>query len=651
MITLINSESKLKGVNKIVFGETTLTKYNEDKLVNTDLIEYGFSALIEKIKYNNNRLLDFFDDTVFDLFDQNPKELSKLENNYIFPTVSNKEDTTNSLNYFYVATIQKKTLIVFNVPENIDKVYVYGENEGETPDITLEFGPVVENPLTYEEALQSDEVTSEKTIFMTLTLSEEDPTYNSVNVTYYIWKNSINSNRNKNKYSLRNDEFFSSIYSSSIISDSSQFRIDDSTGTLLCSNAEDSIISTTPILSLKKEQWGNNNVYNPKISYKLGDIVEFGRYKDNYEDIKPYKYISLCNNNINNTPCFSSKWILEDKFSDYLMTKINIIIYPEEAASITPEGSINISKDSDLLNFQVNYKPGYKLDIDSESGYASVSFVDDPENNITDNITGVITNAYCSLSVDKAGIDKVLSKKQIIFKFKHTEYSLRFNTYVNSVLENIRKRVEISQDSGNTWTIVNGNQSGSSYDGINVDSNTLIKVTLLDISSENYLKVNQPIIASGVLGEDKMSNKAIELKQTEDTLSYYFIDSPSFVERTTYTINVSSILHETRVIGDLKYLEVEKIFIETQHNKSFKVRFYKAKNYKHELLATPRVNVLDESGNIIATLTKTVVFNDENIVLTDTNKFTYTQDRSNNIYTLEVEKAEKNYVIQLICKL
>ena len=650
MITLINSESKLKGVNKIVFGKTTLTKYNENKLVNTDLIEYGFSALIEKIKYNNNRLLDFFDNTVFDLFNQNPKELSKLEDNYIFPTISNQEDNNIPLlNYFYIATVQKKSLIVFDVPENIDKVYIYGKLDSQVPDITLEFGPVIENPLTYEEAVQSDEVTSKKTIFMTLSLSESDPTYNSINATYYIWKNSNNSNRNKNKYSLRNDEYFGTRFSASILSkNSDKYIVDRSTGTLLYSTASEDLVEETPILNLKKLQWEGNKTYNPKISYNIGDIVEFGRYKNDLEEIKPYRYISLSNNNINNTPCFSSKWILEEKFSDYLMTKINIITYPEDSASITPEGSININKDSDSLNFQIDYKPGYKLDTESDTGYVFVNFDEEPESDITDNVTGIISKGHCDLTVDKPAISKILSNKQIIFKFRHTEYSLHFNTYINSILENVSKRVEISSDGGSTWVVVSGNSSGSDYGNINIDSNTLIRVTFLNISAENFLKIDKPITASGVLGESENSSKEIELKETDDHL-YYFIDNPSFVEKTTYSIKISSILHGIRVTGDLKYFEVERIFIEEQHDKPFKIRFYKAKNYKPNFMITPKVTVIDESG-VVATLSKAKSATNENVIITPTNKFTYSVDDVEGIYTLDVDKADKDYLIQISCK-
>ena len=66
-------------------------------------------------------------------------------------------------------------------------------------------------------------------------------------------------------------------------------------------------------------------------------------------------------------------------------------------------------------------------------------------------------------------------------------------------------------------------------------------------------------------------------------------------------------------------------------------------------MITPKVTVIDENG-VVATLSKAKSATNENIVITPTNKFTYSVDDVEGIYTLDVEKADKDYLIQISCK-
>ena len=292
MITRINNGDvdNFNGINSIVFYEDNsvkkiLHKYSDNKIIDSDFIEYGITELIKKSKFNSDELINYLDEESKEIIGDNPDDLSKIEDNYFLPTNSNSRSSTDpTYGYFGSKTIQKNVLIVVKVPENVDFVCLRSEigleldNTGDKDNYTIQM------------ELTPDEIPFNKVIFITLTLETYDTP--KLNLTYNIWRDDNNANQNKPKYSLRNDEFFSTLNNINLIEEKdNRILFDKSSGSIL---GYEEVVENTPILNKRINRWRNNKKYNPKTVYKLGDIVEFGRDEEN----KPYEYISLRNNNI-----------------------------------------------------------------------------------------------------------------------------------------------------------------------------------------------------------------------------------------------------------------------------------------------------------------------------------------------------------------
>lgn len=574
MITRINNSDveNFNGINSIVFYEDNsvkkiLHKYSDNKIIDSDFIEYGITELIKKSKFNSDELINYLDEESKEIIGNNPDDLSKIEDNYFLPTNSNSASSTDPIyGYFGSKTIQKNVLIVVKVPENIDFVCLRSEiglkldNTGDKDNYTIQL------------ELTPDEIPFNKVIFITLTLE----TYNTpkLNLTYNIWRDDNNANQNKPKYSLRNDEFFSTLNNINLIEEKdNRILFDKSSGSIL---SYEEVVENTPILNKKINRWKNNKKYNPKTVYKLGDVVEFGRDEEN----KPYEYISLRNNNVGNTPCFSSKWILSNKFNDYLTTKVNINVDPEGAANIEPNGFFSLAKDATECKFQLTCNPGYVIDYDNLAFIGNTNISNQSTSQGNEHTSEVIFTTSKDDTDSNGWRQKLLKERTITFKLRGRDYTI----YISDV--RWISKIEYSEDGGDNWTMVElNNQTWSEYLSGNQNKftfsnlkggNILIRITYQPGFS-SYDELIKPVIASGKLENGSEGSKTIQI--INENGSYYFIDKLSFIDRTNYQVSITKVKHQVHITGGLKYLEIDKIFIEETHGNPFTFRFYKDTNY------------------------------------------------------------------------
>lgn len=540
--------TSVKGINTItLYSSTTspivLRKYSEDKIIDSDFIEYGISGIIDKLKFNNDELINYFDNDFKELVGNNVDDFYKVENNYFLPTLSqeNNDIITSSTKYFGSQTQQKQVLIVFEAGENVDKANL---SEKETVDSVNDYNI----QLQFEE----EEITSKKVVFVSLTLETYPLT--AINVSYNIWRGDINSFRNKYKHSLRNDEFFGTKNNIKVVGKKDNMLFDESNGVLVGYDKES---ITTPILNRKINKWKNKlNIFNKKIVYKLGDRVQYG------DQI----YSSLCDNNIGNLPPFSSKWIIEDNFKNYLTTKVNIVTDPLNSGETNPSGFISLSKKTNSYTFKITNNPGFELSAsDTKTG----------EEALTDYTTAKKVGEE-SWEVTVTGTEAwrdILNNRDIKFHFNPVPYNI---TVLDNLPNGIIREVK-----------VNGEIQNISQPISEVIANSPVQVKYSGLRNENY-EIVDSIIASGIDKEGNQGSKTIQIQKDSDG-NYFFEDNISFIRKTTYKVNIEKILHTMRVVGDLKYLEVERIFIETRHGDNFNVRFYKATNYKSEFRTHPKV--------------------------------------------------------------
>ena len=564
---IIFGENNVRGINFISLYTSNnqlskeLKKYSDDKIIDSDFIEYGITSIIEKFKFNDDELINYYEDSVLDEIGTSVESLDKIENNYFLPTVTTSgiHSPHPTKGYFGSKAMQKQVLIVFEADEDIkfaNLQYKPSEEEDPITAIKLEF--------------EGDEINSRKVLFISLTL--ETYPQSTINISYSIWKDDKNGNRDKHLYSLRNDEFFSTNNKLKIIEENDDMLFDSSTNVLVGYNKEN---ISTPLLDKKKAKWESfRDVYNPKLRYDIGEVVRYG--EDNY--------ISLCENNLGNTPPLSRKWMLEDNFSKYLTTKVNIFIDPLDSGEVRPSGFISLNKNTSIYTFELDNLPGYDLETEgvdflytTDSNNVEISLVGNSLVESTDGHHEVTIQGDYN---DQNVWDLILNNRNITFKFTAIPYTLVFNDSIPSGINRI--------------VTVNDVVVSSTTDITGITSKTPIKVTYNNLQ-QNHYEIVDPVVASGILGDGSSSSKSI-LIQKDDNNNYFFEDTISFIGKTIYKVNISKEICTTRVTGDLKYLEVEKIFLEVGYGDNFVVRYYKAANYKSEFKADPDILLIKDDG-------------------------------------------------------
>ena len=572
---IIFGESNVRGVNFISLYSANnqlvkeLRKYSEDKIINSDFIEYGITTIIDKLKFNSNELINYFDDSVLQEIGTNIENLDKVENNYFLPTITanGSHTQTPQLGYFSSKTMQKQVLIVFEAGEGVkfaNLQYKPAEDSDPITAIKLEF--------------DEDEISSRKVLFISLTLETYPQTV--INISYNLWKEDKNANRNKNIFSLRNDEFFSTNSNLKVVEEDGDNIFFDTSSDVLVGYNKESI--PTPLLNKRKNKWElYKNIYNPKIRYNIGNVVTYNG--DNY--------VSLCDNNLGNTPQLSRKWILESAFSNYLTTKVNIFIDPINSAEVQPSGFISLNKDTEIYTFELNNLPGFDLKTEGVD-YLYTTKPDNTKISLVGNSTVKTTEGHHEVTIqgkyegssnafNGENVWKyILNNRNITFKFTAIPYTFVINDSLPSGVERI---VKINDVVVSTLTNIMG-----------ITAKTPIKVIYNNLQQRHY-EIKDPIVASGILGDGSPSSKLIQISKDNDG-NYFFEDTVSFTGKTFYKVNIAKEICTGRVTGDLKYLEVEKIFLETGYGDTFTVRYYKAANYHSEFKTDPDILLIKSDG-------------------------------------------------------
>jgi hypothetical protein len=120
----------------------------------------------------------------------------------------------------------------------------------------------------------------------------------------------------------------------------------------------------------------------------------------------------------------------------------------------------------------------------------------------------------------------------------------------------------------------NGINSVLSNRGIIIEDEYLITV------SNDSFTINE--LMNGFIGHLKNLNiLTIEEinEEVQMTKIMEFIDKLSFIDRTNYQVSITKVKHQVHITGGLKYLEIDKIFIEETHGNPFTFQFYKDTNY------------------------------------------------------------------------
>lgn len=404
---------------------------NSSLLYDRDFSEYNFLYEITKDKFNDDFLVNYLGEKTLSLIGKNSNSLEKIESN-IFPTLS-RENWIDNDKYFGTTLISNQIFALFKAGIGIKRLELYegvidrNNTKGKskfidtdslssleieqtaTPNFILILGESSETDevsnLVVEKELQ-DEISGEKMIWMLISNNSE---VEKVNLSYKSWVDSINPNRNMNKYLIRNDEYWSTKDSVGIvetIQDLPEILIDTNSGTLLGNEK----IDESKLLILKnKKTWieqfkGSNKYLNyfPYTTYKIGDKVILG----------DKVWESVANNNFNNNPVLSSKWILSEYLNINKPIRVVVSITPENGGTCNPIGIISIPTTKTAVNFRIYPKPGYKLNEDIPCLLDEKNLIPlPPSNNFSYNVPNDLVTVI--------NWEEILTTNHLIFNLKY----------------------------------------------------------------------------------------------------------------------------------------------------------------------------------------------------------------------------------------
>ena len=278
-----------KTYSKVLFRSSSSLLYN------MNFSEYDFSYNIEKNKFNDKFLINNIGNKTIELFNESTNTLEKLEK-IIFPTLGN-EEWQNSNKYFGTTLINNQIFALLFAEAGISKIelykdfikkntdYVYDKQNVKeynfididtlvssnitpiaTPYFTIILGQTddnTDNNTILEKELE-DEISDEKAVWMLISSNNK---VKEVNLSYKSWIDSINPNRNMNKYLIRNDEYWSTKNHVNIVNkvDHINIFVDSTSNTLLGNTKVDD--SKLLILNKKKSRvnlFRNNNLDYPE---------------------------------------------------------------------------------------------------------------------------------------------------------------------------------------------------------------------------------------------------------------------------------------------------------------------------------------------------------------------------------------------------
>jgi hypothetical protein len=338
------------------------------------------------------------------------------------------------------------------------------------PSLSVYFGPeymwsccdssmYMTNPSTWDNGFRylpiskkylrgMDEITSEKILWMVITDSGQ---LFDINLSYNSWStDKINPERNKWKYSLRNDEFWSTKDNMPLLKEKSGIILDGRSDTILSTQT----VNSHPILSRKMRKFDLNYYESDKVYYKGDRIRYLGKLWEALVDVpinitpeegnywkvveqfySPYctyrlgervlfngrVWESLTDLNLGNRPDYSRQWILSDSTTNFFTNRVNIIINPSGAGRITPGGQVRIDEELPSKSFSVFESLGYTLESADKVCSSEIGTYLDNVNITTSNIsTEGGTMDKKEVTVSNNSWDSIISTGKLIFNFKST---------------------------------------------------------------------------------------------------------------------------------------------------------------------------------------------------------------------------------------
>ncbi len=556
-----------KTYSKVLFRSSSSSLYN------MSFSEYDFSYNIEKDKFNDKFLINNIGNKTLNLFNESSNTLEKLEK-IIFPTLGN-EDWEENNKYFGTTLINNQVFALFFAEAGISKIelykdfikkntnYIYDrENKSEynfidietlkslnltstsIPYFTIFLGETdeedIENNLVLKKELE-DEVNCEKAVWMLISSNDK---VKEVNLSYKSWIDSINPNRNTNKYLVRNDEYWSTKNHVEIVNklDNIDIYVDSTSDTLL----GNSKINDEKLLILNKKKSRVNLFKNKRSDYP--DFYKYATYKKG--DRVYYSgelYESLSNNNFNELPIISTKWVLANVLSTIKSIRVIVSVYPQVGGISDPIGVISIPSIDSHTSFHIKPYPGYILNEKMPCLTSTNPLVPLPSGgvydyNVPENI--IIVSNW----------EKVLETNQLFFNFKFIGTKINLFAEIDNSIVEYKNWISVFNEN-NFYIerlIVDEGDNQTIYDNPTIDGNSSLVIKTgkraeIIIPELTLYSISEVLMEYDNPGDNQLSIIYPYSKNTENTI---VLDKAVFT-----TANMILKLEKKKVIASIVQYE------------------------------------------------------------------------------------------------
>lgn len=644
---------------------------NNELLSNNDFNQYNFSYYIDKYKFKDGLMINLLDDESRNIIsdDKDSVVLTEIEDKLCPSAID--DNSVPEFDYFGSSIFGKQRffsidlkkevykielyedviLTNHNLENNETKFYEYGifdyikDNSlsySETPAIIVTLGPDKSLTANNSEDWYYNGDTKEETTVSLGPVSyrklEEEILFNKtlniylpnafelvgktppVNITLESWNaDNKNPNRNSHKHILRNNEFYSLLNNIKPIKPSNYNLRYDVNSMTLVSNSELIPKDNCPILK-NKEKSITNNLWNPRVRYKLGDIVTF----DNLS------LMSLVDNNINNNPLLSSCWEECDNLTNYFTSRLNVYFNKSEYSGIgiiKPGNSVILTESTDYLEVNVVPSIGFSIDINSISIY--------PEYNGSDEISRNNGEYYYYTTQDlghlfvfkDSQLDLLREIDYLYIKCEPKTYLVNFMVFVDSK-DKYSWSDWVKDNDSVALNIKDKEALNTSKDSIEVKTRDYLEN--IQLVGSNYSMVGIKTDSGKIILAENNIVKSIQVLPTQIEDAVSIINYTILVESPEFYL----------VVEEFSGFIVENTYQKIKSGSKGSIRFYENdpsfKKFSKVIITTTK----EESKSIELTVDNSNSSEFGGVVLS--------LNEDNGIYTLDFEKITTNLNIRLL---
>lgn len=485
---------------------------------------------------------------------------------------------TNTLDYLNVKTTNIPSVIITLGPtpdllNNSDDMYYYSND-------IISLSRVRISDSEYHDLEQ--EISNRKVLYL---IVSSDGTLESVNLSQTAWKRSPNPNRNQNKYSLRNDEFFETRDYVIPVKENSSYSnliIDNTSGVLLGTKKLD-IEKECPYLNLKINR--SKNTFSPNTLYKEGSVVV----------VNGRSWESCISGNIGQDPEYSPYWILSES-EDYSIgspdyTFIYVLSNNISFGKITPSGTVTVKNDFSYVDLIIVPTVGYSFPIINElndgsriysdlitinSKKASLSLID--RNNTTQHEDGMGNVTVNLRLLDIQPLDSIM----IIFPEILTKLLFSYSVFNDWVQKNGQSTIYEGHNSLTNYGVffeiespIGNMIDTSEVEGyIDVQPKQSFRVTININNSSGYVIDSLVgMVDDTIIGEYEPTTTKVDSKLK----SIFDIPTIDYI-KAQFTINLTTKIFDCNVVSVIG-AEVSKAGEYINYGQKFILNFYMQEGY------------------------------------------------------------------------